>query len=63
MTCSFCNWTNSGCLNIADAGKEPKWICHGCVKRQHESREQAEAKCAEMRWKLLEAILDVASCD
>lgn len=33
--CSVCNWTNtaSSLLNLGDPGK-PRWLCHGCIKRE-----------------------------
>ena len=38
-TCSFCNWTNIGLLNIAEPSAEPRWICHGCVKLIADARD------------------------
>ena len=38
VICSFCNWTNVGLLNIADTGATPKYICHGCIKRELDKR-------------------------
>lgn len=31
--CQTCNWTNTGCLNVGESN-QPKWICHGCIKRE-----------------------------
>lgn len=47
-TCSVCNWTNAASnlnLNVGDPGDEPKWMCHGCLKRAVDELVALRLKC------------------
>ena len=37
--CSECGWTSTGLLNIGEM-EAPRWICHGCTKREVEERDE-----------------------
>jgi hypothetical protein len=41
--CLICNWSNTGLLNIGNPNEPQVWICHGCVKRVYEERNQLRA--------------------
>ncbi len=47
-TCSKCNWTNVGLLNLGEPGK-PRWVCLGCCKRAIETLDAA--KSLAKRWR------------
>lgn len=36
-TCAVCKWTNIGCLNLGNPNEIPIWMCHGCIKREHDN--------------------------
>lgn len=35
--CSVCNWTNINLMNVGSPEQGEVLICHGCIKREHES--------------------------
>lgn len=36
VVCHSCGWVNIGCLNVGEHMK-PYWMCHGCIKREHDA--------------------------
>jgi hypothetical protein len=58
--CNFCRWTNSNTnLNIGgDVGEV--WICHGCVKSQHEQLTQVERTLKETQSLMLDVAKEYA---
>ena len=44
-SCSECEWSNTGLLNLGNKDSA-RWVCHGCCKRAIDERDQLKARLA-----------------